>query len=117
MSTAASEALDRRAVPWLFVAALVTTLPHFEHQPEWLSAFASLIFVWGGWLWWRATRLPGRWVLALLVVIGCAGILLQFRTPVSYTHLDVYKRQPPTPPKLRPSVVRWPACENPSANY
>src|SRR6185369_12384083 len=36
MSTAAREALDHKAVPWLFTAALVTIAPHFEHQPLWL---------------------------------------------------------------------------------
>jgi len=80
MSTAASEALDRTAVPWLFATALTATLPHFLHQPEWLSALAALIFAWGAWLWWRGTRLPGRWLLVVLVLACSAGVLLQFRT-------------------------------------
>lgn len=80
MTTAAREALERSSVPWLFATALITTLPHFEHQPLWLSALSSLIFIGGGWLWWRAARLPGRWLLALLVVAGCGGVLLQFHT-------------------------------------
>lgn len=80
MSTPARLALDHTAVPWLFAAALVTIAPHFLHQPIWLSAFAGLMLFWGGWLWWQNQRLPGRWLLALLVIAGCAGILVEFRT-------------------------------------
>ena len=80
MSTAADRALDRSSVPWLFVAALATTLPHFEHQPGWLAALAALIFAGAGWLWWRGTRLPGRWWLALAVIALCAAIVFEFRT-------------------------------------
>ena len=35
---------------------------------------------WAGGLWWKDKRLPGRWLLVLLVGAGCAGILLEFRT-------------------------------------
>lgn len=80
MSTAAPNALDHRAVPWLFVAALATTAPHFEHQPAWLSAFAGLLFAWAAWLWWRDERLPGRWLVILIVIIGSAGIYIEYRT-------------------------------------
>ncbi len=80
MSTRPTEALDRGAAPWLFAAALATTLPHAAHQPLWLSALASALFAWAGWLWWRNERLPGRWPLALLVAVACGGVLYEFRT-------------------------------------
>lgn len=80
MSTAAAETLDRGALPWLFASALATTLPHVLYQPFWLSFAAGLVLAWGGWLWWRGRRLPGRWPLVLLTVAGCAGIALQFHT-------------------------------------
>jgi len=80
MSTAAPNALDHRAVPWLFVAALATVAPHFEHQPAWLSAFSGLLFAWAAWLWWRDERLPGRWLLIFVVVIGSTGIYIEYRT-------------------------------------
>lgn len=80
MSTAAAQALDRQAVPWLLAVALATTLPHFEHQPPWLSLAASLIGLGAAWLWFRGLRLPGRWLLALLVIGGVAAILVEFRT-------------------------------------
>lgn len=80
MKIAASENLDRTAIPWLFATALATTLPHVQHEPLWLSSAAAGILAWGIWLWWRGLRLPGRWLLGLLVVAACAGIVLQYRT-------------------------------------
>ena len=80
MSTLPAEALDRGAAPWLFAAALATTLPHAEHQPLWLSTLTAAIFAWAGWLWWRNERLPGRWPLILLVAVACGGVLFEFRT-------------------------------------
>ncbi|MBK8891989.1 MAG: DUF3488 domain-containing transglutaminase family protein [Dechloromonas sp.] len=80
MMTRPAEALDRGAAPWLFAAALATTLPHAEHQPFWLSALTAGLFTWGGWLWWRNERLPGRWVLGLAVAAACGGVLFEFRT-------------------------------------
>lgn len=80
MSLRPADALERGTTPWLFAAALATTLPHFEHQPLWLSAMTALLFAWGAWLWWRDERLPGRWLLALLVAVACGGVLFEFRT-------------------------------------
>jgi len=80
MSTLAREALDRHATPWLFATALATTAPHAIHQPLWLSALAGAMLLWAIWLWRKDERLPGRWLLVVLVVGGCAGILLEFRT-------------------------------------
>lgn len=80
MSTPARQALDHTAIPWLFAAALVTIAPHFLHQPIWLSIFAGLMLLWGGWLWRQNQRLPGRWLLILLVIAGCTGIFIEFRT-------------------------------------
>lgn len=80
MSTPAREALDHFATPWLFAAAAITVAPHFAHQPLWLSTFCSLALAWAGWLWGRNRRLPGRWLLMLVVAGGCAAILAEFRT-------------------------------------
>ncbi|MBS1158809.1 MAG: Transglutaminase-like protein [Proteobacteria bacterium] len=80
MSTPAREALEHNATPWLFGVAALTTAPHFLHQPYWLSAFASLVLLWGFRLWQRDLRLPGRWLMIPLVIVGCAGILFEFRT-------------------------------------
>ncbi|KAB2912111.1 MAG: DUF3488 domain-containing protein, partial [Dechloromonas sp.] len=80
MSTRAEEALDRQATPWLFACAIATALPHAAHQAYWLSAASLLLLGWAVGLWWKNERLPGRWLLILLVVAGCGGILIEFRT-------------------------------------
>ncbi len=80
MSTPASLSLDHRCTPWLFAAALATTAPHALHQPVWLTLLAGAIFTYAGWLWARNERLPGRWLLIVLVVLTCAGVMLEFRT-------------------------------------
>lgn len=80
MSTPARLALNRQTTPWLFASALTTTLPHFPHQPYWLSGLAALLLFWAVWLWRKDERLPGRWILLLLVGTGCAGILIEFRS-------------------------------------
>lgn len=80
MSTPARQALDRQATPWLFVCALLTTAPHVLHQAYWLSALAGLLTLWAFRLWWKDERLPNRWILLLLVLVACSGILIEFRT-------------------------------------
>jgi len=80
MSTARHELLSREQPPWLFAAALVTTLPHVLQQPWWLSAFSALLFAWAGLLWREDRRLPGRWLLLALALAGILSILAEFRT-------------------------------------
>ncbi|WP_434516650.1 DUF3488 and DUF4129 domain-containing transglutaminase family protein [Dechloromonas sp. ARDL1] len=80
MSTRADQALERQASPWLFASAVATAAPHVSHQAYWLSAISLLLLLWAVRLWWKDERLPGRWLLILLVVAGCAGILIEFRT-------------------------------------
>jgi len=73
-------ALERGATPWLFVAALATTLPHAGHLPIWLIAVAAALFIWGFFLWYRRQRLPGQWLLIPLVAAASVGIFLEYRT-------------------------------------
>lgn len=80
MSTPADQALDHGATPWLFGVGILTTAPHFLHQPIWLSGFAAALLIWGLWIWRGDFRLPGRWLLVLMVVTGCSGIYAEFHT-------------------------------------
>ena len=80
MSTSARLALDRTAPPWLFIAALATTAPHFVHQPLWLNALSGLMLLWAGWLWQRNERLPGSWLLALVAGLGSTAIYVEYQT-------------------------------------
>ena len=72
--------LDQGAIPWLLVAALATAAPHADHLPLWLSLLAGSVLLWRSYLWQQNAALPARWLLALLVVAGVAGIGWQFRT-------------------------------------
>ncbi len=72
--------LDHGAVPWLLAVALTTTLPHLEHLPAWLSLFSGALLLGRGWLWRTNTRLPVRWLLALVVIVGTAAIGWHYRT-------------------------------------
>lgn len=80
MSTPATQMLDHRCALWIFATSLATTIPHAMHLPLWLSTLTACLFAYAGWLWLRNQRLPGRWLLVLLVGIACAGVLFEFRT-------------------------------------
>lgn len=72
--------LEHATVPWLLAVALATAAPHAEHLPPWLTLLAGAIFLWRAWIWRRRTPLPQRWLLALFVAGGTAGIGWQFHT-------------------------------------
>jgi transglutaminase-like putative cysteine protease len=80
MTTGAREALDHGCWPWLFAAALATTAPHAEYQPAWLTIATAMLFAAAAWLWWSGRRLPGRWLLTLLVAAACGAVFAQYRT-------------------------------------
>lgn len=72
--------LDHTSVGWLLAVALLTTAPHAEYLPWWLSSIGALLLLWRALLWQRQGPLPRHWLL-LLVVLACIGaIFLQYRT-------------------------------------
>ncbi|WP_294266131.1 DUF3488 and transglutaminase-like domain-containing protein [Propionivibrio sp.] len=73
-------ALEYGAIPWLLAAAMATAAPHVLHLPLWLSMLGGSMLLWRIGLWHLNARLPSRWLLALLVLVGVAGIGWQFRT-------------------------------------
>ena len=110
MSTLARDALDHHTTPWLFATALATTAPHVLHQPLWLSLLAGTMLLWAAWLWWKDERLPGRWLLILLVVAGCAGILIaQIRPKDSLLPHDVTCHLSPADEETGELLHSWPA--------
>ena len=80
MASGKSPPLDRGAVPWLLAAALATTAPHAGHLPLWLTLLAGTALLWRAGLWQTHSRLPSRWLLALITLTGVAAIGWQFRT-------------------------------------
>jgi len=73
-------ALEKSEIPWLLAVALVTTAPHADHLPFWLSLLVGSILLWRAWLWQKNAALPARWLLMLLAIAGVAGIAWEFRT-------------------------------------
>jgi transglutaminase-like putative cysteine protease len=72
--------LEHGALPWLLAVAVATTLPHIEFLPGWLSLVCGATLAGRAWLWLKNGRLPRRGLLALMVVIGTAGIAWQYRS-------------------------------------
>lgn len=72
--------LDRASLPWLFIAALLTCLPHTLHHPLWVSLAAGICLGWRLWLWRRGLSLPSRTLKVLLVVLAIGAMVLQYRT-------------------------------------
>ncbi len=68
------------AAHWLFAGTALVIAPHAGHLPIWLSAVAFAVIAWR----WAAASgrlpLPGKWLLALLLVGSATGIFLQYRT-------------------------------------
>ncbi|HSV69902.1 MAG TPA: transglutaminaseTgpA domain-containing protein [Methylibium sp.] len=66
--------LPREARDTLFLLAVIawTVLPHVGHLPAWCSALAAAVLLWRGALALRSAALPGRWLLAavLLAAVG-----------------------------------------------
>lgn len=65
---------------WLLASALVTTMPHFAHQPVWLSLFSGLLMALAGWRCARGDKLLKGWLLVGIVVCASLAVLLEFRT-------------------------------------
>lgn len=65
---------------WLIATGVASVAPLALHVPAWLSITAGLALLWRAALAWQRQPLPSRWLLMLLVVAGCAGVLWQYRT-------------------------------------
>ncbi|MGB4673541.1 MAG: DUF3488 and transglutaminase-like domain-containing protein [Azovibrio sp.] len=73
-------ALHHGHIPWLLLVALLTTLPHSRYQPLWLSAVTGLILLGVAWQWRQGYRAARGWLKTLLVMAGCAGIVVHYHT-------------------------------------
>lgn len=75
-----SPPLSERQSLWLFGAAVLVFTPLALQLPSWLSLVTGLVLGWRGWLLWRRTALPARWLLVVLVIAGVAGIAWHFHS-------------------------------------
>ncbi len=74
--------LPREARDTLFLLAVIawTVLPHVSQLPLWCSLLTAAVLLWRAALAVRAAPLPGRWVLAGVLVIALALTLATHRT-------------------------------------
>jgi transglutaminase-like putative cysteine protease len=76
--------LPRDTRDTLFLLAVIAwvLLPQVAHTPWWACAFAASLLLWRGQLAWRASPLPGRMVLAGLLLVAVAATWATHRTLV-----------------------------------
>ncbi len=74
--------LPREARDTLFLLAVIawTVLPHVSQLPVWCTALTATVLLWRAALAVRAAPLPGRWVLAGVLVVALALTLVTHRT-------------------------------------
>jgi protein-glutamine gamma-glutamyltransferase len=75
-------ALPRDARDTLFLLAVIawTVLPHLLHLPLWCAALTVGVLVWRARLAWVGGVLPGRWLLAAVLVLVLGLTLWSFKT-------------------------------------
>lgn len=76
----ASNSLSSRQAAWLLAAGASALAPLVAHLPAWLVALAGIGFLARLLGLWRKAPLPKSWLLTLLALAGCAGILIEYRT-------------------------------------
>ena len=75
-------ALPRDARDTLFLLCVIAWViaPQMTVLPVWASVLASTLLLWRGWLAFKGLPLPGRWVLAVPLVLAIVGTLYTHRT-------------------------------------
>ena len=75
-------ALPRDARDTLFLLCVIAWViaPQMTVLPVWASVLASTLLLWRGWLAFKGLPLPGRWALAVPLVLAIVGTLYTHRT-------------------------------------
>ena len=83
MSTSAPT-LPRETRDTLLILAAVALvlLPQVSHLPLWTSALAGVLLAWRLWMARAGHSLPGKWLLAALLLLAIGATVLQFRSIV-----------------------------------
>jgi transglutaminase-like putative cysteine protease len=66
----------------ILAGAVLAAAPHATRLPWWVTVIGAGMIAWRGWAGWKNERLPRRWLLTVLVLVGLAGVYLSFRTIV-----------------------------------
>ena len=74
--------LPRDSRDTLFLLAVIACLigPHWPHLPAWSIAFGGIVLIWRAWMALRSKKLPSRYWLLLLLVLGVVATAWTYRT-------------------------------------
>jgi transglutaminase-like putative cysteine protease len=64
----------------ILLGAALAAAPHAQRLPWWVTVIGAGMIGWRTWAAWKNERLPRRWLLAALVMVGMAAVYLNFRT-------------------------------------
>lgn len=71
---------ETRDVFFLLATIAAVVAPHTPLLPLWAQAICGLMLVWRGWLAWQGHKLPGRWLLVIVLAATTALVLLNWRS-------------------------------------
>jgi transglutaminase-like putative cysteine protease len=77
-SQAPADPLRRGAIYSLLMAFLVVCAPHAPRLPIWVPIAVTGVVAWRVWLLHSERRLPSKWVLFVLAMLGTTGVLMSF---------------------------------------
>jgi protein-glutamine gamma-glutamyltransferase len=75
-------ALPLATLPWLTATAVVTLAPHYGNIPPWLALAVFVVLLSRLWYWREGRLTPPRYLTFLLICVGLASILSEYRTLV-----------------------------------
>ena len=64
----------------ILAGTALAAAPHVTRLPWWVTLIGAAMIVWRVWAGWKNERLPRRWLLVVLVLVGMAAVYLNFRT-------------------------------------
>ena len=75
----APQPLGRHEFTLLAAGLLIVGGPHALNAPWWLILLTLTLYAWRGAGVWNRSLLPSRWMLVVIVLLGTAGIWLEYR--------------------------------------
>ncbi len=71
---------ERRDTLFLLGVLGWTVLPHLQHVPAWIVAFAITLLLWRATIALRGAKLPSRWVVTAAMIVAGTAVALTQRT-------------------------------------
>ena len=71
---------ETRDVFFMLATIAAVVAPHTPLLPVWAQALCTLMLVWRGWLAWQGHKLPGKWLLVVVLAAVTALVLLNWRS-------------------------------------